>query len=371
MTYLWSAAGVDRVISVKANYLADVLGHDVTIVTTDQLGREPFFPLSPKVRLIDLGVDYTLHYSSRFARIYSAMRRRRQHRRRLAKVLEELQPDVSIAVGRRDLPVLYSIKAGGVKIAERHKNKNSRRYEYATSLPDLFYRWLTRNENRWARKYDRFVVLNEAERRKWPDKSNISVIPNPITIQPCNAELNHNQVLAVGRICYEKGYDRLLQAWAIVEKRHPDWILSIVGSADDLAERRKLGEMIDRLQLHAAQFVPPTSDIVVHYKTGSILALSSRYEAMPMSVIEAMSCGIPCVAFDCDSGPSEIISNGVDGILVPQGDVQGLADGICRLIDDTELRRQMGEKARRKVEKYSQNSIMTRWERLFERLLND
>jgi glycosyltransferase involved in cell wall biosynthesis len=90
-----------------------------------------------------------------------------------------------------------------------------------------------------------------------------------------------------------------------------------------------------------------------------------------MSVIEAMSCGIPCVAFDCDSGPSEIISNGVDGILVPQGDVQGLADGICRLIDDTELRRQMGEKARRKVEKYSQNSIMTRWERLFERLLND
>lgn len=367
--YLWNSGGVDRVVTIKANYLADVLGYDVAIITTDQDNREPFFEVSPKIKLIDLGVNYTKTDRTPLGKLCNSTIKRRIHAKRLERALADFNPDISIAVTRRELPILYKLKSGGVKMAERHMNKNCRLRDEHPSISRSFRRWLSSREERWVSHYRCCATLTTQDKSFWHPNDNMVVIPNPVTITPkLLTRRDHKQVLAVGRISYEKGFDRLVKAWAIVAKTHPEWILTIVGSCDDVAEVKKLKRLIKSLNLSTVQLFPPSNDIIYYYVNSSFFVLSSRYEGMPLTLLEAMSCGLPCVAFDCLCGPRDIIADGKDGLLVQNGNIAELAEAIRRLLEDKALRNTLGEAAVLKSQQFSLPTIMAQWDKLFKQV---
>lgn len=370
MSCLCSSGGVDRVVSVKANYLADVLGYEVAIITTDQRGREPFFELSPKIKIIDLGINYAHTNRTAIGKLYNSTLKRKIHAARLEKALADFSPDISIAVTRRELPILYRLRSGGVKIAERHMNKNFRLLDEPHTPAWMFRRWLVHREERWVSCYRCCVTQTEQDRAYWANYENIVVIPNPVTVTPDSVHHHsHKQVLAVGHLRYEKGYDRLIKAWALVSKHHPEWILSIVGSFDDTAEVRRLRQIIKSLKLTTVQLLPPSNDILYFYANSSVLVLTSRYEGMPLVLLEAMACGLPCLAFDCPCGPRDIITNGVDGILVKNNDIATFAEELKRLLESKKLRHQLGANGPSKAEQFSLPVVMQRWDALFTSLL--
>ena len=172
----------------------------------------------------------------------------------------------------------------------------------------------------------------------------------------------------VGRYNDAKGYDYLIPAWEIVYQRHPDWILDVYGSGelrDQVIEWIREKHLEESIILH-----DPVDNIMEKYMDSSICVLSSRYEGFSLVILEAMSCGVPVVSFDCPHGPRNIIKNGEDGLLTDYLNYHALADGICKLIENDSLRRQLGASARKNVLRFSQDSIMEQWENLFHKLVN-
>ena len=221
-----------------------------------------------------------------------------------------------------------------------------------------------------AAHYNKFIVLTQGNTKEWHNK-NIQVIPNPLSFYPKNDEisiLTNKKVLTVGKQSYQKGYDRLLQSWQLVNEKHPDWTLDIYGT---ISEAEKLKKLASQLNINkSVNFYSPIKNIAEKYKEASIYVMSSRYEGFGMVLTEAMAYGVPCVSFDCPYGPSDIISNGVNGFLVPNGDIPALSDKINKLIEDEPLRKSMGYKARIDVKRYLPDKIVSEWDQLFKDILS-
>jgi glycosyltransferase involved in cell wall biosynthesis len=218
-------------------------------------------------------------------------------------------------------------------------------------------------------KLKALVLLTPEDAEDWKGMTKTYVIPNPLQEIPTRySSLDNKQAIMVGRYNDAKGYDYLIPAWEIVHKRHPEWVLHVYGSGEyyqqvvDWVEERHLG---DTVILHN-----PTNQIMEKYLESSICVLSSRYEGFSMVLAEAMSCGVPCVAFDCPHGPRHIIRHLEDGILVDYLNIQALADGICRLIEDESLRRQLGANARNNILRFSKDKIMKKWDNLFVEIIH-
>jgi glycosyltransferase involved in cell wall biosynthesis len=180
--------------------------------------------------------------------------------------------------------------------------------------------------------------------------------------------LDNKKVLMVARYNDAKGYHYMVEAWQKVYQRHPDWILNVYGSGElhnDVVRLIQEHHLSNSMILHE-----PVDNIMEQYLDSSIYVMSSRYEAFPMVLLEAMACGVPCVSFDCPWGPRNIIRHGEDGLLVDYLDSQALADGICRLIEDASLRKQMGAKAHQNIQRFSQDAVMQQWGELFNTLIS-
>jgi glycosyltransferase involved in cell wall biosynthesis len=172
-------------------------------------------------------------------------------------------------------------------------------------------------------------------------------------------------VVAAGRLTRQKGFGRLVAAWAIVARKHPDWKLDIFGAGDQAS----LQGRIDKRQLSDVITLRGfTADPYSHFAESAIYAMSSRSEGFPMVLLEAMGCGLPLVSFDCPTGPADIIQDGRNGLLVPDGDIKGLGAALNRLIENPELRRQMGAAGVEMAKQYEPDHVAARWERLFEDL---
>ncbi len=324
--------GLERVLSVKASYLAAELGYDVHIVSLNEADHTPFYPFDGRVRF------HTVETGRNKLRYFSGLRR----------LVRELRPDV-ISVcddGLKGVFVpLWIGRRSGI-IYERHAAREM------TSRGGFLM-------NAGARLYDRFVVLTHENQRQWPGK-NVRVIPNPLPFYPDSVSTpDQKRIIAVGKVTGHKGYDRLLKAWRLIEESHPDWRVDIFGSESDGGELRRAAKGT------ALRINPPDSDIERQYLASSICALPSRHEGFGMTLIEAMACGVPCVAFDCPCGPRDIITDGEDGFLVPDGDIAAFADRLSMLMDDTSLRRLMGRAARRNVRRYDIKNIARQWDELF------
>jgi glycosyltransferase involved in cell wall biosynthesis len=203
----------------------------------------------------------------------------------------------------------------------------------------------------------------------WGHLPNMSVIPNGLSHRPeTPADLQAKVVSAIGRYAPQKGLDRLIDAWRLVAGKHPDWQLRLVGDGE---LREALQEQVDRLNLRDSVLLgKATDDMDSVYRNTSILALSSHYEGLPMVLLEAQAYGIPAVAFTCKCGPRDVITDGVDGILVPEGDIPALAQGLDALISQPDRLREMGTNAFRASERWDFESIMKQWLTLFESTLS-
>jgi glycosyltransferase involved in cell wall biosynthesis len=175
---------------------------------------------------------------------------------------------------------------------------------------------------------------------------------------------NSNHVIFVGRITYQKGLDALIEVWKLVHEKHPDWFLDIYGEGE-LKEYYE--NIIEKLNINIL-IHHPESTILQRYCESSMLLLTSVYEPFGLVLPEAMSCGVPVVAFDCPYGPADIITDGVDGFLVKNRDINEFANRVCQLIEDKELRVQMGQAAVKSAQRYRADIIMAKWKELFERL---
>lgn len=372
-TALVTKGGADRVIAEKANWLAEH-GHEIAIITDTQMGREPAFPLSPKVRLIDLAVDFSQEYGHGFlVRIWMYYKLMRQYRKMVTDVLMKDRPDIVISTLGRDISFITKIKDGSKKIGEAHTTKHFIRNFHLLEQRNVIFKYLTKffrwHMDRQVNRLDALVVLTTQDQHDWGDKIPIFVIPNSFPFYPDKPSLcEKKQAIIVGRYNSAKGYNYLIDAWKIVYQKHPDWIINIFGSGEYEDRVRK------QIQDHGLQDVVimnnPIDHIMEEYLKSSIYVMSSVFEGFAMVLLEAMSCGLPCVSFDCPYGPRNVITDGEDGILVEYLNSQALADNICKLIENEELRKRMGSNGRRNVLRFSRETIMLQWVELFKSLTN-
>ena len=368
---LYMAGGVERVLTLKANYFAEHFGYDITIILTEGKDKPLFYPLSNKIKVINLNIGFEELWSCSFVKkIFVYLKKQRQFKKTLTKELMRLRPDITISLLRREINFLNDIKDGSRKIGELHVNRaNYRNFEANDSnfFKNLFAKFWMHSLVAKLKKLDRFVVLTEEDKDAWPELKNNRVIPDPLSFLPTkHSELKERRVIAVGRYVYQKGFDLLLQAWSKIEKLYPDWQLVIFGDGDRTPyenQMKALGIDDNRCHLNG-----PTSNVQHEYINSSIFVFSSRYEGFGMVLVEAMACGLPVVSFDCPCGPKDIIKDGEDGILVENGNIELLASSLSILINDESLRKSMSKAGQKNAQRFNIVHIAEQWRDLFESL---
>ena len=357
--------GMERVLLNKVRYLVEQLHWEVVVVTTDQHGRGPFYPFPDGVRMIDLGVNYSEDNGKPFLKkLVGFLRRRRLHKKRLKVLVNEIKPDVVDCFYPGECSFVPGMKDGSRKVMELHQSKLFHHQYNRSGLMGLADKVRARMDEKLVRRFDRFVVLTEEDARMWGDMPGLRVIPNAANfIAERYSDCSAKRVVAVGRLDYQKSFDRLVLAWEKVHEEVPNWTLDIFGQGE---WKNMLQEMIDERGLqNCIKLNAPTKNIGAEYANSSMLVMSSNYEGFPMVMIEAMACGLPVVSFDFKCGPRDIINHEQNGLLVPNGDIQGLADAMIRVMQDDNLRKEMGMNARKVVEKYSEEKVMRKWISLF------
>ncbi len=226
---------------------------------------------------------------------------------------------------------------------------------------------------RTVAEMDGYVVLTEADRRDFSAKlagadTMVAAIPNaspwPVAQQP--SALDGRIVVSGGRLAAEKGFSRLIEAFRPIQGRHPDWRLHIYGAGPEGAALRRL---IRDLGLGATvELKGYNKDFGTVLSGASVFAMTSLSEGFPMVLVEAMSCGLPLVSFDCPRGPAEIIVNERNGLLVPDGDIDAFTQALLRAIEDDEARARWGANARSDAGRYQVGAVASQWESLFDEL---
>ena len=369
--FLHTPGGMERVLTLKVNYLVQELGYQVGVVVLTS-PKKVYFELDDRVELFYLGMDNFEDYGTNsiqkliFQQYYTP-----KHFEAVKRIINQYNPDICISFLGPEFYFLPKIGDKSKKIVEFHNSKESHLIEAAQgklgSLKTFHKKIVLSKVKQVANQYNKSILLSSQDQKSW-GFSNSEVIPNPLTFEPLyERENNYEQkgVIAVGRVSYQKGFDLLIEAWEEVNKQYPDWQLTILGrregTSDNLDEIIKNKGLEEKIQVLSAK-----NDVISEYYKNSIFVLSSRYEGFGMVLVEAASCGLPLVSFDCPSGPSEIIINGETGFLANYLDTKDLAVKIVKLIKDKDLRSRMGKKAQQDMRKYSMPTVMNRWNQLFK-----
>lgn len=364
---LFNSGGMERVLTNKANYLVEQ-GFDVTIITTDQGGREYYFCLDPRVEVIDLGINYLANNGKGLLyKLCTYPSKQRLHRRRLEEILLGLGADITISLFDHDAGFLWKIKDGSTKMLEIHFSRFKRLQYGKSGIWGLINRYRSRLDRQYAAKYARFIVLTEEDREYWGQLDNIAVIPNANSFQPEEQSvLDQKLVTAVGRFDHQKQFEHLIRAWALLRTDFPDWKLRIFGQGElenylqDCIDQQRLRDVVTLCQ--------PVQDIEREYMHSSIVAMTSRYEGLPMVLLEAQACGLPAVSYACKCGPRDIIEDGRNGFLVAEGDIPAFAGRLKALMGNEALRYRMGQEARVLSERFTEDRVMQQWIKLFKEL---
>lgn len=365
------AGGIQRITIAKANALAQIEGNEVWIIVTDNK-QKPVLPIDPKVNIIDLDINYFEDdWKSKLHVIKGILIKRKQHKKKLKTVLNQINPDIVISTGTSEknfLPQIH-VNSNPAFIREIHSTKNYRRL----SAKNTFDKTLAIlgeyvDYSIFIKRYDKIVVLTEEDKiNNWKNNSKVIVIPNPLT-NICTKEstLEEKTVIAVGRLEYPKNFQSLIKAWTHVAEKHPDWKLEIWGEG---SKRVELENLINKLNLKKHVFLKGyTYDIQSQMLKASIFALSSIFEGFGLVIVEAMSCGLPVVSYACPCGPKDIITEGEDGFFVEVNDEIVLAKKINLLIENGALRKQMSDAAKIKAEQFNIYNVASLWMQLFNSL---
>lgn len=354
------SGGLERVLSIKTKYLSEVLNYEVHVLVLNAKKGNLFYEFGTNIQIHNIEVQgHSYQYFYKYIK-------------GIKSCIAEIKPNV-ISVcddGLKGfiLPVFF--KKSAKIIYERHasiklnfinKRKNflNRTLQFSTIYFMRFF----------STFFDKFIVLTEGNLGEWKS-DNLMVIPNALTFYPDRkALLENKKVIAVGSHNYNKGYDLLLEIWAEVSKKYPEWILEIYGNDD---ENKTYQHLASELNISdSVIFHKPVIDIMSKYLDASIMVLPSRSEGFGMVLIEAMSCGLPCVSFDCPIGPRDILTNNEDGFLIEDGNSQLFFEKVINLIENKNLRIQLGAQGRENVKRYKLDTVLAKWDTLFKTLVNE
>ena len=346
-------------LTLKANYLADVCMEQVCILTAAQLGRPVTFPLSNHIHIHDLGISI------------EGRRRLPEYKRAVSEWLEKNPQDIVISLGGNEMLILPFLKDGSKKIGELHFSYNDLFAWYGDHFNSRIRRYFRKQEVLWSAAHlDAFVVLTQAEKNNLRSKSkNLRQIYNPLSIHPSEkSDLTSQRFIAVGRLSKEKKYPDMILAWKDVIRRFPNWSLHIFGEGPC---RKSLQDIIESEGLtHHVFLRGQTTEVAQEMNDSSAILLSSDTEAFPMVLLEAAACGLPIVTYDCSPGIREIVEDRGNGFIVPAGDRGELARKSMELIQDAELRRQMGSRSYEISKRFGIDVIMQQWSSLFTELID-
>ena len=352
--------GAERVAATLVNAWAD-RGDTVTLVATFSGRGTCNYPLSAKVNLVylaDLANKKGNRVQTYFSRVMA-----------LRGLIRESKPDVlvSFLTNVNNLTVVASRGLGIPVILSEQTNPLA---DDRTELMRLACRFLY--------PYANAVTLLTAGvvtqfKQMMPRIRNLFVLPNPLPAElltqarPAPDPSGRKRLIALGRLHTVKQFDLLMTAFSTLASRFPDWDLWIWGEGP---ERASLEARVVELGLGERIFLPGrTQTPWVEMARAHAFVLSSRLEGLPMAMMEAMALGLPCVSFDCPSGPHELTQGGQDGLLVPPGDAGTLAEALSRLLGDESLREELGKRAALSIRKrYSQQKVMRLWDDLFARV---
>src|SRR5574344_29207 len=365
--------GIERVLINKMNYLAEVYDYRLILISYAQLNRPIVYPLSPKIKSIDYNIPIYLQYR------YNPLRRLSYYFRlrnllvsQLRQLVKEEQIDIMVGTTYEFfiMDVLNHLRGEVKTVLETHISKKYIQDQTRDSfLKNIFYVFRVRRINQIVRNASAFVTLTDLDANEWIKVRRCIVIPNAAFIiaeQDYSQHKEYKRVISVGRMDWQKGYDLLLKSWSHVVNKHTDWHLDIYG---DGRNKSTFLSLCRKMELETSvTFMAATKDIYQKYKDYDFYVMSSRYEGFGMVLVEAMSNGLPCVSFDCPYGPSNIIHDNIDGFLIKNGDIDGLAEKISYMIEHQDIRLEMGKNAFLNVNRYSPSKIMPLWRNLFENL---
>jgi glycosyltransferase involved in cell wall biosynthesis len=367
---LYNPGGMERVLTEKINYLSNLPDFDITVLTTDQMGKSLRFSLNDNVRVIHLDIDFNSHYSAGiFNKIILHRKKIAIYKEKLEHIIIDSKIDICISLCGKEIDFLYKLPVQCKKIAELHFAMNYRKQFLISNHRGFLWEFLgeirTYQLKKAVKSLDKLVVLTKNDLDQWKvTHRNVTQIPNVNPLNnPEKSKLTSKKVVSLGRLDAQKGYDMLIDAWRLIAPNHPDWTLEIFGQGE---WHKLLQDKIAHYNLKEKVVLKGiVSNVEKVYCDSSIYVMSSRYEGFPMVLIEAMSCGLPIVSFDCEHGPREIITDEHDGFLVEPNNIIKLAEKICILIEQEDLRFKMGLLAIEKIKSFSKETIMKKWIELF------
>ena len=346
------AGGAERVVSILSREWVET-GHQVTVICFESEKALSYYPLDPRINIRQLGLSPVR--AGPFVAVGAVMRRVYV----LRQVFGEISPDVIISyLSRTNILTLLSSRGMGVPVIVSERNN--------PNMQHLGFTWnfLRRVTYRYAVG---MVVMTKAVLQYFPKslRARSWVIPNPVIIprdlpkKQIDSVQNGKTLTAVGRLVHQKGFDLLINAFATVAPAFPDWKLVIWGEGPERASLERLRAAVG---LNDRVLLPGISEHPGGWVEGSdAFVLSSRYEGWGNVLLEAMASGLAVVSFDCQWGPSEMIQDGVDGLLVPREDLTALSEALAKIMEDQGLRERLGAKAAAAVRRYSHDRIVATW----------
>ena len=356
--------GFERVWTDKMNALSEISGNEICLVTTDQGNHKVPYPLNQNVQHIDLGIRFVQQYQYQGLKRYLVyLKLIRLFKRKMKTLLEAEKPDVIVSNASEFVDFILECKGRIPLVVESHGTFNR---PFHMQKMTVFNHIKGYFHQKALKKANYVVALTHGDAEQWQQVNpNVSIIPNIVTMNDTGvySDCEAKRVIFVGRLDPQKGYQYLDAIWRIVEKRHPDWRLDIYGEGADLPENKSMIPKGEQVYPHTQ-----TIDVLEKYKESSVLVLTSVYEPFGLVMPEAMSCGIPVVAFDCPYGPSEIITDGKDGFLIDCYNVEAFADKLCLLIENETLRKQMGQNAILSSQRFTKDKIIPQWINFFDKI---
>lgn len=365
---LYNSRGMERVLSTCSNMLCEE--YKISIITAFNDGKADFFHLDDSITRKDLGICHK-HYC---LNLFNKFCVKRDYKMALQKYLIKNPQDVVISLGGMDMYFINSLKDKSKKVLWFHFAFNTAyvflKEKYNSVIAYLLFKMYSYRIVCCAKNFSKIILISKADFKTWRNYcTNVTYIYNPITITPKGmSSLREKRAMAVGVLGIQKGFDYLIDSWKLVEQQFPNWKLDIFGIGPD---KEKLQKQIDNLHLSNSIFLRGRSSFIEdEYINHSIFILSSRAEGFGLVLVEAASCGLPLVSFNCPQGPNEIIKDGKNGFLIKDvGDIDSLSHRICMLIESQELRAKMGKKAAEYSQQFSKYAIKEKWLQLINDLV--
>lgn len=374
---LSNPGGMERVLTDKVNYLVENGDYNITIATTDmQDGDFPFYPLDKKINII----NFKIYFDSIFKlglmeKIKKNNKLLHVYKKSLTDFICDSKIDICISMGAKEIEFFSKMDTTAVKIFESHFNPTVRSSFIADHKGDSllwiffgkFRDWQYRKQ---TKDLDQVVVLTKSAKTEWEKThENIFLINNPSPFETIinRTCLEYKRAIAIGRLEDQKGFDLLIESWRKVYSKAPDWKLDIFG---DGSKKDMLQRLINENNLdQVITLRGVTRNVQEELLKSDFYVMSSRYEGLPMVLLESIANGLPIVSFDCPTGPAEIVENNDCGLLALNANVNDLSEKILYMIENQNERIGMSMVALKKSKKYSISLIMEQWEKLFTKMM--